>query len=56
MKKAIVLIPVCLVIGGFLYHSIQIHRVTAGLAGRYPGLSIYGQIKKGRRKYVQTGR
>lgn len=56
MKKAIFLIPVCLVMGGILYHSIQIHRFTAGLASRYPGLSIYGHIKKGRTRYVQTGR
>ena len=48
MKKAIVLIPICLVVGGFLYHAIQAHRVTAELASRYPALPIYGQIKRGR--------
>ena len=48
MKKAIVLIPICLVVGGFLYQIIQAYRVTAELAGRYPAMSIFGQMKKGR--------
>lgn len=56
MKKAIFFVPVCLVVVGLFYHIVQIHRLTAGLAGRYPGLSINGQIKKGRSKYVQMGR
>ena len=48
MKKAIVLIPICLVVGGYLYQIIQSYRVTAELAGRYPAMSIFGQMKKGR--------
>lgn len=56
MKKAIILIPVCLLVGGFLYQIIQTYRVTAGLAGRYPALSIWGQIKRGRMKYARVGR
>lgn len=48
MKKAIVLIPVGLLVGGILYQIIQTHRVTAELAGRYPAMSIFGQMKKGR--------
>ena len=56
MKKAILLIPIGLVAGGILYQLIEVHRVTAGLAGRYPALSIWGQIKKGRTRYVHTGR
>lgn len=56
MKKAIVLIPVCMIVVGILYYIIQAYRVTAGLAGRYPTLSLWGQIKKGRKKYAQVGR
>ena len=56
MKKAIVLIPVCMVVVGVFYCTIQAHRVTDGLAGRYPTLSLWGQIKKGRMKYAQVGR
>lgn len=56
MKKALVLIPVGLLVGGILYQIVQAHRVTAGLAGRYPAMSIFGQIKKGRTRYVHTGR
>lgn len=56
MKKALVLVPVGLLVGGLLYQIVQTHRVTAGLAGRYPALSIWGQIKKGRTRYVHTGR
>lgn len=52
MKKAIVLIPVCLIVGGIIYNIIQTHRVTAGLAGRYPALSLLGPIKRRRVKYA----
>ena len=48
MKKAIILIPVGLLVGGILYQLIKAHRVRYGLASRYPALSIYGQIKRGR--------
>ena len=48
MKKAIILIPVGLLVGGLLYQIIQAYRVTAELAGRYPAMSILGQMKKGR--------
>lgn len=53
MKKAFVLIPVCLIVGNFLYHIIQTHRITAELAGGYPALSLLGQIKKRRVKYAK---
>ena len=56
MKKALVLIPIGLVAGGILYQLIEAHRVTTGLVGHYPALSIWGQIKKGRTRYVHTGR
>ena len=56
MKKAIVLIPICLVTGGILYHIIQTHRTTAELVGGYPALSLWGQIKKRRIKYACIGR
>lgn len=56
MKKAFVLIPVCLIVGGILYHIIQAHRVTAELASGYPALSLWGQIKKRRTKYACVGR
>ena len=56
MKKAIILIPICLVVGGILYRIIQAHRVTAGLAGRYPAMSLWGHIKKRRMKYACVGR
>lgn len=56
MKKALVLIPIGLVAGGIFYQLIEAHRVTAELAGRYPAMSIFGQIKKGRTRYVHTGR
>lgn len=56
MKKAIIFISMSFVVGGILYQIVQTHRVTAGLAGRYPALSIWGQIKKGRTRYVHTGR
>ena len=56
MKKVLVLIPVGLLVGGFLYQIVQAYRVTAELAGRYPAMSIFGQIKKGRTRYVHTGR
>ena len=56
MKKAIVLIPICLVVGGILYHIIQTHRITAELASGYPALSLWGQIKKRRIKYACIGR
>ena len=56
MKKAIIFIPIGLVAGGMLYQLIKAHRVTAGLAGRYPAMSIWGQIKRGRTRYVRMGR
>lgn len=56
MKKATVLIPICLVVGGILYHIIQAHRVTAELAGGYPALSLWGQLKSRRKKYACVGR
>ena len=48
MKKAIILIPVGLLVGGLLYQIIQTHRVIYGLASRYPSFTIYGKIKRGR--------
>ena len=56
MKKALVLIPIGLVAGGMLYQLIKTHRVTAELAGRYPAMSIWGQIKRGHTRYVHMGR
>lgn len=56
MKKTIVLIPVCLIVGWIFYHIIQAHMVTAGLAGRYPAMSLWGQLKKRRTKYAYLGR
>lgn len=56
MKKAIVLIPICLLVGGILYNIIQTHRVTAELAGGYPALSLWGQIKRRRMQYACVGR
>ena len=48
MKKAITYcISVCIA-GGIVYLLVQNCRNTNRLANRYPGLSIYGQIKKGR--------
>ena len=56
MKKAIVFISMGLMVGGILYHAIQAHRVTAELVDRYPAMSIFGQMKKGRTRYDHMGR
>ena len=56
MKKALILIPMGVLAGRILYQIVQSHRVTAELAGRYPAMSILGQMKKGRTRYVHTGR
>ena len=56
MKKALILIPMGVLAGGIIYQIVQSHRVTAELAGRYPAMSIFGQMKKGRTRYVHTGR
>lgn len=56
MKKAILLIPVGLVVGGFLYYINQVHKFSVGLSNRYPTLSIHGQIKRGRTRYIHLGR
>ena len=53
MKKAITYcISVCIA-GGIVYLLVQNCRNTNRLANRYPGLSIYGQIKKA--NFVRTG-
>ena len=41
-EKAIVLIPVCLIVGGIIYNIIQTHRVTAGLAGSLSSTVPFG--------------
>ena len=46
MKKAIIFISMSLVVGGILYQIIQTRKVTAELAGGYPALSIFEQIRK----------
>lgn len=56
MKKAIFLIPACLLIGGFFYQVVQTRRVAAGLAKCYPAFGVHGKIKKGRTRYAQVGR
>lgn len=56
MKKAIVLIAsVCAITLSVLY-VVQNYMRSKRVAMHYPGFSISGKIKRGRRKYVKLGR
>lgn len=46
MKKAIIFLVSLISVGVLLLH-IRAYNVKSGLASRYPGLSLLGQIKKG---------